>query len=46
MKLADPPAFAVIIGDFGLVPDWSVMSIAMASLPGRARATPPPESVK
>lgn len=29
MKLADPPAFAVIIGDFGLVPGWSVMPIAI-----------------
>ncbi|RJQ43574.1 MAG: DoxX family membrane protein [Anaerolineaceae bacterium] len=30
MKLADPPAFAVIISDFGLVPDWSVMPLAIA----------------
>ncbi|MDD3618733.1 MAG: MauE/DoxX family redox-associated membrane protein [Desulfobulbaceae bacterium] len=29
MKLADPQAFAVIIRDFGLVPGWSVMPIAM-----------------
>ncbi|MFZ5799432.1 MAG: MauE/DoxX family redox-associated membrane protein [Thermodesulfobacteriota bacterium] len=28
LKLADPPAFAVIIGDFGLVPGWSVMPLA------------------
>lgn len=30
MKLADPSAFAVIIRDFGLVPGWSVMPIAIA----------------
>lgn len=29
MKLADPQAFAVIIRDFGLVPEWSVMPIAL-----------------
>lgn len=30
MKLADPPAFAVIINDFGLVPGWSILPIAIA----------------
>ncbi|MHB8790082.1 MAG: MauE/DoxX family redox-associated membrane protein [Desulfobulbaceae bacterium] len=30
LKLADPPAFAVIISDFGLVPGWSVMPLALA----------------
>ncbi|MHB8811484.1 MAG: MauE/DoxX family redox-associated membrane protein [Desulfobulbaceae bacterium] len=29
LKLADPQAFAVIINDFGLVPGWSVMPIAI-----------------
>lgn len=29
LKLADPPAFAVIISDFGLVPAWSVMPLAI-----------------
>lgn len=29
LKLTDPPAFAVIINDFGLVPGWSVMPIAI-----------------
>lgn len=28
-KLADPQAFAVIIRDFGLVPEWSVMPFAL-----------------
>lgn len=30
LKLADPQAFAVIINDFGLVPGWSVMPLAIA----------------
>jgi len=30
MKLTDPKAFGVVIGDFGLVPEWSVMTIAIA----------------
>lgn len=29
LKLADPAAFAVIIGDFGLVPRWSTEPIAI-----------------
>ncbi|MDW7772278.1 MAG: MauE/DoxX family redox-associated membrane protein [Desulfobulbaceae bacterium] len=29
MKLADPQAFAVTISDFGLVPGWSIMPIAI-----------------
>ena len=29
MKLADPDAFAVIISDFGLLPDWSIMPLAI-----------------
>lgn len=28
-KLADPAAFGVVIRDFGLVPDWSVMVLAV-----------------
>jgi uncharacterized membrane protein YphA (DoxX/SURF4 family) len=30
MKLADPAAFVVVVSDFGLVPEWSVMAIAVA----------------
>jgi len=30
MKLADPQAFAVVVRDFGLVPEWCVMPIAVA----------------
>jgi uncharacterized membrane protein YphA (DoxX/SURF4 family) len=29
LKLADPPAFAVIINDFGMVPAWGVMPLAI-----------------
>ena len=28
MKLADPQAFGVVIRDFGLIPEWSVMPMA------------------
>lgn len=29
IKLTDPEAFGVVIRDFGLVPEWSVMSLAI-----------------
>ena len=28
-KLANPEAFGLIIGDFGLVPEWSIMPLAL-----------------